>query len=46
VKTATWTINSNRLEVTESGDVMRFERGVTVVMTPESTASATEARRR
>ena len=46
VKTATWTINSNRLEVTESGDIMRFERGVTVVMTPESTASATAARRR
>lgn len=30
VKTATWTINANRMEVLESGDVMRFDRGVSV----------------
>jgi len=30
VKTATWTINANRMEVSESGDLMRFERGVFV----------------
>ena len=46
VKTSTWTINSNRMEVLESGDVMRFERGVNVVLTPENTASAAGARRR
>jgi lipopolysaccharide export system protein LptC len=46
VKTAAWTINSNRMEVIDSGDVMRFERGVTVVLTPESTASAAGARKR
>jgi lipopolysaccharide export system protein LptC len=46
VKTATWTINANRMEVIDSGDVMRFERGVTVVLTQESTASAAGARRR
>jgi len=38
VTTATWTVNSNRMEITESGDVMRFERGVTVVLAPESSA--------
>jgi lipopolysaccharide export system protein LptC len=46
VKTATWTINANRMEVIDSGDVMRFERGVTVVLAQESTASAAGARRR
>jgi lipopolysaccharide export system protein LptC len=30
VKTATWTINANRMEVADSGDLMRFERGVFV----------------
>jgi lipopolysaccharide export system protein LptC len=30
VKTATWTINANRMEIAESGDIMRFERGVFV----------------
>jgi lipopolysaccharide export system protein LptC len=30
VKTATWTINANRMEIVESGDIMRFERGVFV----------------
>ncbi len=37
VKTATWTINANRMEVGESGDLMRFERGVTVILLPDST---------
>src|SRR5262249_26019074 len=34
VKTATWTINANRMEVADSGDLMRFERGgfVTLIM--------------
>jgi len=29
------TINANRLEVTNSGEVIRFEGGVTVLLTPE-----------
>jgi lipopolysaccharide export system protein LptC len=36
VKTATWTINANRMEVAESGDLMRFERGVAVTLLLES----------
>jgi lipopolysaccharide export system protein LptC len=39
VKTATWTINANRMEVAESGDLMRFERGVSVSLLLESTTS-------
>jgi lipopolysaccharide export system protein LptC len=39
VSTSTWTINANRMEVLDSGDVMRFERGVDVLMLPETTAS-------
>ena len=30
VKTVTWTINANRMEIADSGDLMRFERGVFV----------------
>jgi hypothetical protein len=42
------TINANRLEVLENGDLMRFERGVVAVMVPENAApvSSVEARRR
>lgn len=43
VKTATWTITANRMEVGESGDLMRFERGVTVTLLPDSNAPATTA---
>jgi lipopolysaccharide export system protein LptC len=39
VKTATWTINANRMEVAESGDLMRFERGVSVTLLLESATS-------
>jgi lipopolysaccharide export system protein LptC len=39
VKTATWTINANRMEVTEAGDLMRFERGVFVTLLLDSTTS-------
>ena len=38
VKTATWTINANGMEVAESGDVMRFDRGVFVTMMLEGGA--------
>jgi lipopolysaccharide export system protein LptC len=43
VKTSAWTINANRMEVAESGDLMRFERGVTVMLLPDSTGPATTA---
>jgi lipopolysaccharide export system protein LptC len=36
VKTSTLNINANRMEVTDGGDVMRFERGVTVLLLPEA----------
>jgi lipopolysaccharide export system protein LptC len=39
VKTATWTINANRMEVRDSGDLMRFERGVFVTLILENTTS-------
>jgi lipopolysaccharide export system protein LptC len=39
VKNASWTINANRMEVTESGDLMRFERGVSVTLLLDSTTS-------
>ena len=32
VKTSDWTINANRMEVADSGGVIRFERGVSVVL--------------
>jgi lipopolysaccharide export system protein LptC len=37
VKTASWTINANRMEVAESGDLMRFERGVSVTLLLDGT---------
>jgi hypothetical protein len=50
VKTATWTINANRMEIINSGDVMKFERGVMVELQPETTGSVAkpgvEARQR
>jgi lipopolysaccharide export system protein LptC len=38
LKTATWVVNANRMEVGEAGSLMRFERGVTVVLLPEEPA--------
>ena len=38
VRTSGWTINSNRMEIAESGDLMRFDRGVTVILAPEKPA--------
>jgi hypothetical protein len=29
------TVNANRLEVLDSGEVIRFERGVVMVLTPQ-----------
>ena len=48
VDTGTMSINANRLEVTDGGDVMRFERGVTVLLQPEaaSQVSSAEGRKR
>jgi len=39
VKTATWTISANRMEVSDSGDLMRFDRGVFVTLLLDSTTS-------
>ena len=36
--TDAYTVNANRMEIADSGDLMRFERGVTVILTPEDTA--------
>jgi lipopolysaccharide export system protein LptC len=36
VKTASWNVNANRMEITDSGDVMRFERGVVVLLLGDS----------
>jgi lipopolysaccharide export system protein LptC len=36
VKTSTLSISSNHLEVVESGDLMRFDRGVTVLLIADS----------
>ena len=39
VKTTTWTITANRMEVTESGDLVRFDHGVFVTLLLDSTTS-------
>ncbi|HET7021213.1 MAG TPA: LPS export ABC transporter periplasmic protein LptC [Xanthobacteraceae bacterium] len=39
VKTATWSISANQMEVTESGDLIRFGRGVFVTLLLDSTTS-------
>ena len=39
VKTATWSINANHMEVSESGDLIRFGRGVFVTLLLDSTTS-------
>lgn len=39
VKTATWSISANHMEVTESGDLIRFGRGVFVTLLLDSTTS-------
>lgn len=41
VRTGTWTIKANRMEILDSGDVMRFERGVSVVLLPDTPAPTT-----
>jgi len=43
VKTATWTITANRMEVTESGDLVRFDHGVFVTLLLDSTTSGAGA---
>jgi lipopolysaccharide export system protein LptC len=48
VDTGMMSINANRLEVTDGGDVMRFERGVTVLLQAETAeqVSSAEGRKR
>jgi lipopolysaccharide export system protein LptC len=41
VKTATWTVNANRMEIADAGNLMRFESGVSVTLVPENPASET-----
>jgi len=43
VDTGSMSIDANRLEVTDGGDVMRFERGVTVLIQPETAARVSSA---
>jgi lipopolysaccharide export system protein LptC len=38
VSTSGWTVNANRLEIAESGNLVRFDQGVAVVLSPESYA--------
>jgi lipopolysaccharide export system protein LptC len=45
VTTDTWTIDANSMEVAESGDLMRFDRGVAVVLAPVTTAPVTTPKR-
>ena len=40
------TINANRLEVINSGEVIRFEGGVTMVLVPENEAAGQQAANR
>jgi lipopolysaccharide export system protein LptC len=48
VKTDAWIVNANRMEIVDSGNLMRFERGVDVVLLPETRApvASAEVRRR
>jgi lipopolysaccharide export system protein LptC len=39
VKTAAWSISANRMEVSDAGDIMRFDRGVFVTLLLDSTTS-------
>jgi len=39
VKTATWSISANHMEVSEAGDLMRFGRGVFVTLLLDGTTS-------
>jgi lipopolysaccharide export system protein LptC len=41
VKTATWTVNANRMEIADAGNLMRFESGVSVTLVPENPAPET-----
>jgi lipopolysaccharide export system protein LptC len=36
-----WTVNANRMEIGESGELMRFERGVSVTLLPQAPAPRT-----
>jgi hypothetical protein len=36
VKSFEWLVQSNRMEITDSGDVVRFDRGVSVTIEGET----------
>ncbi len=44
VKSADWLVSSNRMEVSESGDVVRFDRGVSVILEAENPGTRVDAR--
>ena len=41
MKSSSWTISANRMEIADSGQFMRFERGVSVTLMPEMPAPRT-----
>ena len=49
VKTSTWTVSANWMEVADAGKLLRFDRGVTVTLLPDDslprTADASQGRR-
>ncbi len=38
LKSAAWIVNANRMEVAETGGLMRFEGGVSFILLPEEPA--------
>jgi hypothetical protein len=46
VKGLEWTLSGNRVEITEGGALIRFDRGVTMTLTPARNAARADAERR
>jgi hypothetical protein len=46
VKGLQWTVSANRLEVADSGALVRFERGVTMTLTSIGEAASLSSERR
>jgi lipopolysaccharide export system protein LptC len=46
VKGLEWTLNGNRMDVTEGGALIRFDRGVTMTLMPARNAARADAERR
>jgi hypothetical protein len=41
MRSSGWTVNANRMEIGEAGELMRFERGVSVTLLPQVPAPRT-----